>query len=312
MRILVLATAAFAVPSLEALVAHGHQMVCCLTQPPRPQGRGLAPLPSPVKTAATRLGLPVEEPDDLGAHLADVQSRHPDLGVVISYGRLIPASYLRTPRHGMLGVHPSLLPKYRGASPMVWAMLNGESETGVTIFRLNERLDAGDIQLSRTASIGPRETAEQLSKRLAHLGAELLVDAVQQLERGSAVFTPQDERQATDAPKLTKVQGRIDWQHGAESIDRRIRAMRPWPGTYTDWRGEPMKIWSAEVGAESVPPGARPGEVVAVSPEALAVATGHGILMIEELQLAGRRYMRVRDFLAGHPITVGERLGSEE
>ena len=195
---------------------------------------------------------------------------------------------------------------------MVWAMLNGESETGVTIFRLNERLDAGDIQLSRTASIGPRETAEQLSKRLAHLGAELLVDAVQQLERGSAVFTPQDERQATDAPKLTKVQGRIDWQHGAESIDRRIRAMRPWPGAYTDWRGEPMKIWSAEVGAESVPPGARPGEVVAVSPEALAVATGHGILMIEELQLAGRRYMRVRDFLAGHPITVGERLGSEE
>lgn len=268
------------------------------------------PLPSPVKAAATRLGLPVEEPEDLGARLADMQSRHPDLGVVIAYGRLIPASSLRTPRHGMLGVHPSLLPNYRGASPMVWAVLNGESETGVTIFRLNERLDAGDILLQRTAAIEPRETAEHLSERLAQLGAGLLVDAIQQLERGTAVFKPQDERQASDAPKLTKAQGRIDWQHDAAAIDRRIRAMKPWPGAHTDWRGESVKIWTAEVGAQPVPAGAPPGEIVAVSPEGLVVATGQGTLVIHEWQLAGRRHMTMQDFLAGHALKPGERLGS--
>ena len=308
MRILVLATAAFAVPSLEALATHGHQIIGCLTQPQRPQGRGLVRLPSPVKTAATRLGLPVEEPEDLGGRLADMQSRHPDLGVVISYGRLVPVSYLQTPRHGMLGVHPSLLPKYRGAGPMVWAILNGESETGVTVFRLNDRLDAGDILLQRTAAIEPRDTAERLSDRLAHLGAALLVEAVQQVERGTAAFRPQDERQATDAPKLTKHHGRIDWRHGAESIDRQIRAMKPWPGTYTEWRGQPLKITAASLGPSAGE--GRPGQVVKVSPEGVAVATGHGLLVIEELQPAGRRQMPVRDFLAGHPLQVGELLGA--
>ena len=309
MRILVLATAAFAVPSLEALVTHGHQIVGCLTQPQRPQGRGLLRLPSPVKTAAARLGLPVEEPENLGGHLADIQSRHPDLGVVISYGRLIPVSYLQTPRHGMLGVHPSLLPKYRGAGPMMWAILNGESETGLTIFRLNDRLDAGDILLQRTAAIEPRETAERLSDRLAHLGAALLLDAVRRLEEGTAAFRPQDERQATYAPKLTKHHGRIDWQHGAESIDRQIRAMKPWPGTYTEWRGQPLKIAAASLGPSAGE--GRPGQVVKVSPEGLAVATGHGLLVIEELQPAGRRQMPVRDFLAGHEVKIGECFGED-
>jgi len=308
MRIVVFATADFAVPSLEALVAHGHEIIRCLTQPDRPQGRGLVRLPSPVKSAARRLALAVDEPQELQDYLASLQHAQPELGVVISYGRLIPASSLHIPRHGMIGVHPSLLPKYRGASPVVWPILNGEPQTGVTIFRLNERLDAGEILLQRRVPIDPRQTTEQLSDRLAHVGAQLLVEAVEQLAQGTAVFTPQDEQQATSTPKLTKEHGRIDWRQSAVAIERHIRAMRPWPGAYTDWHGQPLKLWAAHVDAR-LTQGVPPGQMLEVSPEGLTVATGAGMLVIEELQLASRRQMSVGEFLAGHRVEVGEQLG---
>ena len=310
MRTLFFGTAAFAIPSLEHLVAQRQQVLLCVTQPDRPQGRGLSRLPSPVKSAAQRLNLPIEEADTLHQLLPRFQSLQPDLGVVISYGTLIPSQLLRVPTHGMLGVHPSLLPKYRGASPIAWAMLNAEPTTGVTVFRLNERVDSGDIALQREVPIGGRETAVTLSERLARLGAELLLEVVQALEHGTVAFRPQDDARATYAPKLTKAQGRVDWQAQAASIDRLVRAMVPWPGAYTEWRGRMVKLWATSWESQNQTSSRRPGEVVSVSLDGVVVAAGEGRLVIHELQLAGRRRMTAQEFLAGHSVRPGEILGS--
>lgn len=320
MQIIFFATSAFAVPSLERLVTRRQDVVVCVTQPDRPQGRGLRVLPSAVKSAALRLGLSVEEPRDLRAALPSLRRHAPDLGVVISYGRLIPPELLSWPRHGMLGVHPSLLPRYRGASPMARAILHGDSSTGVTIFRLNERMDAGDIACQREVVMDPQETAETLSERLSRLGAELLLETVERIEQGTAAFHPQDDSRATDAPKFTKAEGRIDWGAGAEAIHRLVRAAGPWPGAYTNWKEGSLKVWATRYNAPIPLPaardGARPGsgesragEVIAASADGIAVRAKDGVVIIEELQPAGSRRMSVREFLAGHPMQVGDILG---
>ena len=310
MRILFFGTSAFGIPSLERLVAAGEHVLVCVTQPDRPQGRGLAQHPSPIKTAARQLGVPVEEPEDLHAALPRFRELNADVGVVIAYGRLIPPALLQVPPQGMLGVHPSWLPKYRGASPMVGALLNAEPTTGVTVFRLDARLDAGDMAKRRAVPIAPRETAETLSARLSVFGAALLLETLTELAAGTTTWTPQDERQATHAPKLTKADGRIDWRTDAVAIDRRVRALNPWPGTSTQWRGAPLKICSASF---QDAPGlrGRPGEILSASADGLLVATGKGQLKIDELQAAGKRRMSVRKFLAGHPMKIGECLGGE-
>lgn len=308
MRILLFGTSAFAVPSLERLVAQRHDVVRCVTQPDRPQGRGLQPQPSPVKAAAGRLGVPVDEPADLRAAGAAYQALAPDAGVVIAYGRLIPAALLGLPRHGMLGVHPSLLPRYRGASPMVWALLNGEAATGVSIFRLNERMDAGDVLLQREAPIAAGETTGSLSDRLAALGAELLVEALRAMEQGTARWQPQDERLATTTEKLTKAHGRIRWAEDAAVIDRKVRALNPWPGAFASWQGRPLKLWSVSTGS---PVEAPPGQVTAVAADGITVAASRGTVCLHELQLPGGRRMTAREFLAGHPLRVGDRLGDD-
>lgn len=309
MRVLFFGTAPFAVPSLEQLVAQGHEVVRCVTQPERPRGRGLKPSPSPVKSAAQRLQVPVEEPDTLRDAVTGFQALHPEVGVVISYGQLIPPALLQLPAHGMLGLHPSLLPKYRGASPIAWAILHGETVTGTTVFRLNERLDAGDLLGQRAVPIEPRETARQLSERLAPLGAVLLLEGLGQLAVGTAQFTPQDERLATSAPKLTKADGRIEWTAEAVAIDRLVRALTPWPGAYTTWQGKLLKVWQAAPDADGAARPGRPGEVLAVSSGDVVVATGQGTLRLQEIQLAGRRRMSAQEFLAGHAITTGTQLG---
>ena len=242
--------------------------------------------------------------------LPRVRTLQPEVGVVISYGRVIPAELLTLPQHGMLGVHPSLLPKYRGASPIAWAILNAEQTTGVSVFRLNERVDAGDILLQRAVSIEPHDTAASLSERLALLGAELLLEGLERLERQTSTFYPQDESLATYAPKLTKAHGLIDWHTSAASIDRLIRATTPWPGAYTNWRGQLLKLLDTTYDAQNHTKPGRPGEVLAVSSDGLVVATGEGKLVIQALQVAGRRRMMVREFLAGHDLRVGEILGS--
>ena len=297
-------TAEFAVPSLERLVARRHAVVMCVTQPDRPQGRGLAPAPSPVKRAALRLGLPLSQPEqprrDLFIPLA------PDVGVVVAYGRLIRKELLDFPTHGMVGVHPSRLPKYRGAAPVAWTILQGDTATAVTIFRLNERLDAGDILLQESSSIQPEEDAEALSKRLAEQAAALLVRGLNLLASGRAQWIPQDESHASLAPKLTKAQGHVDWRATAQELERLVRATVPWPGAVAAWHGQPLKILAASVGrAEDEVP---PGTVVAVG-ETVAVATGRGTLEITDVQPAGKRRMSIKEFLAGHPLKVGEKLG---
>jgi len=314
MRVLFFGTSAFAVPNLERLLQDGSHQVRCLTQPDQPQGRGLAASPSLVKSAALRRGLVVDEAEELRVVLPELSAFKPELAVVVAYGQLIPKALLDLPTLGCLGVHPSLLPRYRGASPIARAILDGEQETGVTIFRLCERLDAGEIFLQERTPIGMDETAEALSNRLAVLGAEVLMRAVAALEAGTATWYAQDERLATYAPKLTKQDGWIDWSQTAEAIDRRIRASIPWPGAQTNWRGQSLKIWRAQ--ARPVPGqpqgDSHPGQVVAASSDGVVVATGSGSLVLEEFQLAGRKRLAVREFLLGHRMEVGDMLGGSE
>lgn len=311
MRIVFFGTGAFAVPSLRQLAARGHDLPLCVTQPDRPQGRGLASLPSPVKRAATALNLPIDESADLINSLERWRQLQPDLGVVIAYGRILPKPLLALPRHGMLGVHPSRLPKYRGANPIARAILAGERETAVTVFRLTERMDDGDIVLQRDAAIDAAETTESLSERLAREGAELLAEAVDQIAQGTATFRPQDGRQATIAGKFSKADGRIDWRKPAAAIERLIRAAAPWPGAHTSWRGTPLKLLRARV--EPTPPCAQgpPGTVLAVSPDGIAVLTGDQCLVIDALQPAGGRRMTVREFVAGRRVNIGDTFSSE-
>ena len=310
MRIIFFGTAEFAVPSLEALAAaaSGQTVVMCVTQPDRPKGRGLGIEPSPVKQAAVRLGLPLMQPARLVSSL--FQSLQPEVGVVAAYGQLISREVLALPAQGMLGVHPSLLPKYRGAAPVAWAILNGESTTGVTIFRLNERLDAGAMLVQQTVPIEAGEDAQTLTNRLARLGAEALLQTLKMIVSGQARDQAQDESRASLAPKLTKAQGEIDWRKPAEFIDRLVRATIPWPGAATTWRGGALKIVSADLGESYATQAAAPGMVIDVSPDTLAVATGEGTLIIREVQLAGKRRMSAREFLAGHRIEQGERFGT--
>jgi methionyl-tRNA formyltransferase len=210
----------------------------------------------------------------------------------------------------MLGVHPSLLPRYRGASPLAWTILNADETTGATVFRLNERLDAGDTLLQRVVPTNPQDTAEGLSERLAQLGAALLLEALERLETNQASFTPQDEAGATYAPKLTKAQGRIDWRAPAAAIDRVVRATIPWPGASTDWHGQSLKLWATSFDSHNHGKPGEPGTVLSATAEGIVVATGEGKLRIRELQLAGRRRMGVGEFLSGHPLHVGDILGS--
>jgi methionyl-tRNA formyltransferase len=309
MRIVLFGTSAFAVPVLKAVAASGHDIVRCISQPDRPQGRGLKPQPSPVKLAAQRVGCPCEEPADLRETGEALRQLRPDAGVVVAYGRLIPRELFTVPRLGMLGVHPSLLPRYRGASPMAWAILRGESVTGVTTFRLDDRLDAGDIAMQVTEPIQSHDTSATLSQRLAARGGDLLVETLTGLERGAVTFRLQDEQLATYARKLSKEDGRVDWTRAAVELDRLIRAMVPWPGSSTTWRGESLKLWSVTTGNDSMASGS-PGQILAVDREGIVVATGAGQVIVRELQLAGARRMSVREFLAGHDLRPGETLGS--
>ena len=306
MRIIFFGTSEFAVPSLERVVGSTHDVVLCVTQPDRPQGRGLKSEPSPVKRAAQRLSLPFSQPERLSAELF-ASIRH-EVGVVAAYGQLLRREVLDLPAHGMLGVHPSLLPKYRGAAPIAWALLNGERETGVTIFRLNERLDAGELIVQEPVPIEPGERADALGRRLAEQGAAALLRALDAIAAGRAVFTPQDDAQASLAPKLTKAQGRIDWNAPALTIERLIRATVPWPGASTSWRGTSLRIVSAVAGAAPARP-SLPGTVLDVSPDRLTVAAGADTLAVTEVQLSGRRSMTAKAFLAGHHVKVGEQLG---
>jgi methionyl-tRNA formyltransferase len=306
LRIVFFGTPEFAVPTLKALLASRHPVVGVVTQPDRPRGRGRRVSEPPVKAAATAAGVPVIQPDRLRdpAVLDTLREWQPDLGVVAAYGKLIPEDVLHLPRHGMINVHASLLPKYRGAAPIHRAVIDGEAETGVTIMRVEKMLDAGPMLAKAKRPIGPDETSDVIEPDLARLGASLLVDVVEQIAAGTVQQELQDFMLCSYAPKLTKEEGLIDWTLPASYIHNRVRGLFPWPHAYTYLDGTRIIVLTTRV--EEAAADAPPGTVIGVTRDAIHVVTGHdGRLAIERVQLEGGRPLTVREFLAGHPIQVG-------
>lgn len=309
--IVFMGTPAFAVPSLERLAASRHRIAGVVCQPDRPAGRGQRKQAPPVKEAALRLGLPVAQPERIRGEefLSTLREWKPDLIAVAAYGRILPPAVLQLPRLGCINVHASLLPRYRGAAPIPWAILHGEPETGVTIMQMNEGLDEGDILLQRATPIGPEETAGELGARLAVLGAELLLEAVEGLAAGGLRGTPQDHAAATFAPMIRKEDARIDWSRSAVDLARAVRAFHPWPVAFTFLGGRRVRIHRARPVAADLSP-AEPGEIVEAG-DTVVVGTGKGGLQILELQFEGRRRIRAAEAVRGGLVRVGDRFARQ-
>jgi methionyl-tRNA formyltransferase len=309
MRLVFFGTPQFAVPTLEAVIAAGHEIAAVYTQPDRPKGRGQQLAPSPVKQCALAHGIPVHQPErirrpEITAELAAMRA---DAMVVVGYGQIIPQSIIGLPPLGIVNVHASLLPKYRGAAPVQWAIANGETVTGVTTMRIDAGLDTGDMLLKRETRIGPEETAIELADRLARIGAGLLVETLEGLATGSIQPVPQDSAEASYAPILKKEDGRIDWTLPAVQIHNRIRGFLPWPGGYTTFRGQILHIWRSRVSEVRV--NASPG-VILPSASQMLVACGSGSAVeCIELQLEGRKKLSAAAFLNGQRLLNLETLG---
>jgi methionyl-tRNA formyltransferase len=308
LRIAFFGTPEFAVPSLRALIASRHSIVGVVTQPDRPRGRGQRVSDSPVKQAALDHDLDVLQPDRLrdSRFVSDFAQWKPDLGVVAAYGKLITDDLLRIPKHGMINVHASLLPRYRGAAPVHRAVMNGDTETGITIMRVVKALDAGGMFATSTRAIGPDETSAEVERDLAQLGAPLLMRVIEQFASGSAHEEPQDASLSTYAPRLTKEEGLIDWTLPAASLHNRVRGLYPWPHAYTFLEGARLIVLKTRV--DDRPSTAAPGTIVEVSRDEIGVSTGGGRIALLNVQPEGRRTMHVSDFLAGHPLSAGLRL----
>lgn len=305
MRILFMGTPDFAVPSLEALIEAGHQVCGVFTQPDRPKNRGMKLLPPPVKVCAQSHDIPVYQPTKLrdGTALALIQELAPELIVVAAYGRILPDEILAAPPVGCINVHSSLLPAYRGAAPINWAVLNGDKESGVTIMHMAHDLDAGDIIAQTATPIGPDETAPELYTRLADLGAKLLVSVVSDLAAGTASRTPQDHSKATLAPMLSKELSPMDWNRTAGQLHNQVRGLIPWPAAVTTLSGSRCKVFSTTVLPDHT--AAAPGTILRADKAGIDVACGDGtILRIDELQPDGGKRMKAADYLRGHPITL--------
>jgi methionyl-tRNA formyltransferase len=302
-RILFMGTAEIAVPSLAALHEAPDFTVCGVcTQPDRPSGRRRVLTASPVKQKAQELGLPVLTPDRVGSCCDALAALRPDLMVVFAYGQYLPKTVCELPSAGAINLHPSMLPKYRGASPIQSAIANGDTETGLSVIRVGEKMDAGDILLQVPVTIGPEETSAELHDRFAALSAEVIVKAARSIRDGTAVWRAQKDEEATECRKLEKEDGRMDWSMPARVLYSRVRAYQPWPGTFTELDGKgPLKILSARV-----EPGAgAPGEVLDVSGGGPLVACGEEALRLLRVQPPGKAAMDGRAFLNGHSVPVG-------
>ncbi len=280
-------------------------MVGVVTQPDREKGRGRKVIISPVKEIAFRHGLIPLQPEKAREEVFQdgLKSLQPDVMVVVAYGQILPRSVLNIPKYGVVNVHASLLPRYRGAAPIVWAILNGEKKTGVTTMLLDEGMDTGDILLQAETPIEKDETGEMLRNRLASLGAQLLSQTLEKMKSGTIRPIPQDHTKATYAPPIQKEDGLIDWEKEAEEIDRRVRAFNPWPGAFTKWGDLLLKIYKGEV-REKVN-SEKAGTVAWVGSDFIEVGTGNGSYLLKEIQLEGKKRMAVREFLSGHRIPVG-------
>lgn len=309
MRIIFMGTPDFAVGTLEALVNAGHEVVLAVTQPDKPQGRKQILIAPPVKQTAEKLGIPVYQPKRVREPeaLALLRSYEPELIVVAAFGQILPKELLDMPQYGCINVHASLLPKYRGAAPIQWAILNGDAVTGVTIMRMDVGLDTGDMIAKAEVAITPQDTGGSLFDRLAETGAKLCVETIPSIVDGTAVYTPQDEQAATKVGQISKKDGLIDFTRSAAAIECQIRGLNPWPSAYTSLAGKTLKIWSAQVSDRQTE--AQPGTVVLVEKDRFGVQTGEGVLICTEVQLEGKKRMSAADFLRGNALTTGSRLG---
>lgn len=317
MRIVFMGTPDFAVPCLRALVNAGHEVVGVFTQPDRPAGRGKNLKASPVKMAAEELNLQVYQPEKIKT-LESIQSLRdlaPQCIVVVAYGQILSKEILQLPSEGCINVHASLLPTYRGAAPIHWAVLRGEKVTGVTTMLMDEGLDTGDMLLKKEIKISEEITTGELHDQLATLGAEILIETLSQLEERSLHSTPQTG-ESNYAPLLKREHERLDWSRGAYELKDQIRGLNPWPGSYTIFRGENLKIWKSVpylIPNEEVPlqegNAGKPGQILKILENSLLIQTGDGVLRIFEVQPAGKRIMSAKDFFNGRHGQIGEQLG---
>ena len=313
MRILFMGTPDFSVPALKALVEAGHEVAAVFTQPDKPKGRGKEVQMTPVKLQALEYGIPVYQPAKVREPetIELIRELSPEAIVVIAFGQILPKAILEIPKYGCVNIHASLLPKYRGAAPIQWCVIDGEKETGVTTMMMDVGLDTGDMLEKTVIPIGEKETGGSLHDKLSMAGGSLILSTLKKLEEGTIVRTPQTEEGTCYAKMLTKSLGNIDWTMPAASIERLIRGLNPWPSAYTSWKEKTIKIWAADVLKEDAFGGERdcqPGEIVCCDKNTLAVATGDGILSIRELQLQGKKRMDTPAFLRGYPMAAGERF----
>lgn len=308
MRIVFMGTPDFAVPTLEALIS-GHEVAAVVTQPDKPKGRGKAMAFPPVKETALEHHIPVYQPVKVKEEgfLEELKKINPDVIVVAAFGQILPESILNLPKYGCINVHASLLPKYRGAAPIQWAVINGEKETGITTMYMAKGLDTGDMLDKTVVEIAPKETGESLHDKLSAAGGELILKTLASLEDGTAKRIPQEDAQSSYAGMLTKELGEIDWTKDAASIERLIRGLNSWPSAYTFWKEKTLKIWDADVmeGNGDVPA----GTVTETGKDYILVQTGEGRLKLNEVQLQGKKRMSVQAFLLGNTVEKGSVYG---
>lgn len=312
MRIIFMGTPDFSVPTLERLIASEHEIIAVVTQPDKPKGRGKEIQMPPVKELALKHQLPVYQPVRArdSEFIAEMRALAPDVMVVIAFGQLLSGEMLAVPKHGCINIHASLLPKYRGASPIQWAVINGEKISGITTMMMAEGMDTGDMLDTLTVTLDEKETGGSLFDRLSLLGGDLILETLGKLADGTLVRVPQDDAQATYVKKISKAYGDIDWSLPAIEIERLIRGLNPWPSAYTHYKGKMLKIWAADVIAETGAESAadRCGEVIEAAGDVLCVQTGDGLLQIRSLQLEGKKRMDTAAFLRGYPVAIGDRF----
>lgn len=306
MKLIFMGTPDFSVGALKALIEAGHEIQAVVTQPDKPKGRGKAVLMTPVKEVALEHGIPVYQPVRIRKEpefIETLKAMEPDAMVVVAFGQILPKEVLDIPRYGCVNIHASLLPKYRGAAPIQWAVIDGERESGVTTMLMDEGLDTGDMLEKAIVVLDEKETGGSLHDKLSEAGGRLIVSTLKKLEEGTAVRTPQGETPTAYARMLDKSLGDIDWTMDAAAIERLIRGLNPWPSAYTSLDGKTLKIWAADVLAEEAD--GEPGEVLRVGKDAIFVKTGEGTLAIKELQLEGKKRMDAGAFLRGFSLEPG-------
>jgi len=314
-RIVFMGTPEFAVPSLKILLERGENVVCVVTQPDRPRGRGRKIMEPPVKKLAVQASIPVLQPENVrdGDFLAELSSYEPDVIALTAYGKILPANIVNLPPLGTINVHGSLLPKYRGAAPIQWALINGETETGVTIMQMDEGMDTGDILLQEKLPISQEDTAGSLAIRMAELGGEALGKALDLLRADKLKPVKQEDDQAGNAPLLKKEDGLVDWSHSAASISNRVRGLDPWPTTFTTLSGKRLRLFSPEVVDKTLclcqNSNSAPGTICRADRNGLLITTGDGCLLIKEIQAEGSKRMSVDAYLSGRAIKSGTLLG---